>query len=1021
MKDNILSGYLKNLAIASAVVLCGSGVARAATQYGTGSLTWDDGLTAAWGSASGGAYDTVWTNGNDAVFEGTAGTVSIGAAGVTAQNLTFNTDGFTVQNSTLTLSGTPVLTAGANATISANIAGDAGLTKAGSANLTLLGTNTYSGSTSVSAGILQIGNGTVNPSLNAATYTIGANSTLYLYSASFPNGQQSYFSQIAGSGLLEFNTAAPSPGVGVGGDYAGVGSQWYPNFGSGFTGTLQLDRGRMPTQGAGSLGGITSIIVKDGAQLGMWNGGTFTQNFTLAGTGWGEANYESSLRLGSSFISGNVTLAAGTTLAAAGTATLSGVISGASTANLSLGTGAQQGTLVLTGTNTYTGTTTINTGALQLGNGGTTGALSPASTIADNGTLTFNRSDTVTQGTDFGVVIAGSGGIVQAGSGTLVLNNMNNYSGATTINGGTLKLAPLQTHAFRYYRFHVTANNGNDAYNQISELHFYSNGVWKAAVGGSPTTGLNNGENHWSQSNDNNQGTKFGQAGVPYDITYDFGSPQIFNAYNWATANDSTPTRNPAKWMIQVSNNGSTWATLSDMTGSVQSGPSALYTWAGTNSEHYLAVAGNDGAAYAYPLDTKIDINVLPVFTPVKIAHGATLDLNGVSQTIVSLVGDGNVTNSASTPVTLTINQTAGETNFNGSIADSGSANAISVLKSGTGTMKLAGNNTYTGSTVIETGTLKFGAREGFRYYKFQVNSVYGGGDNGLQYSEMAFYSNGTNPNNGTRVFPVTATGDGGQYADQGIPGLYDGNTGTKSYMGTPFPRFVTYDFGTPTKLTGYDWASANDMTPARNPNDWTVLGSNDGSAWTTLDTQTGAGATPTDLYAYAAGWPISPVAPPSSSLQAATSVQIAGGAVFDLDGNAQSIAGLSGSGLVTNGTLLTVNGTIAPGGTNVIGTLTVATSAALAGTLQADVANDGSSDLLAVQGNLDLSSGISLVIANPNQLNTKKRYTLITYTGTRTGKFASVTVPDSRWRAIYPADGSVQLMFNGGTLIVIE
>ena len=1011
--------FLLKLAVAAAVVVGGARAARATTQYGSGSFTWDAGITSVWGVAPGGPYDAAaWANGNDAVLEGTAGTVSIDAAGVTAQNLTFNTEGFVVQNNTLTLSGAPsVIAANANATISATVSGAAGLTKDGSASLTLSGVSAYGGPTSVSAGMLQIGDGAANPSLNAAAYTIGGNATLYLDYAAIPSGQQSYFSQIAGAGLLVFNTTAE-------GDYAGFGggvNQYYPNFGAGFTGTLQLDSGRMPTQGAGSLGGITSVVVKDGAQLGMWNDGTFPQNFTVAGTGWGEANYESALRLGSSLVSGNVTLAAATTLASAGTATISGVISGASTANLSLGTGAQWGTVILTATNTYAGATAINAGTLQLGNGGTTGALSPASAITANGALKFNRADTATQGTDFGVIVAGSGGIVQTGPGTVVLNNMNNYAGATAIDGGTLKLAPAQ--AFRYYRFLVTANNGNDGYNQISELHFYSNGAWIAAVGGTPASGLNNGENHWSQANDNNRNTKFGQEGVPYDITYDFGSPQSFDSYNWATANDRTPDRNPTRWMIQVSHNGATWVTLSDMTGSAQSGPNDLYTWSGTDPAHYLAVDGapDGGAAFAYPLGTtNIAVNILPVSTPVTIAPGATLDLNGVSQTIASLAdgsgGGGSVINSAGTPVLLTVNQAAGETTFNGTITDNGSANAISVVKSGAGTTKLVGNKAYTGPTVIEGGTLKLGSIASFRYYKFLVDSVYGGGGTGLQYSEMAFYSSGTNPGNGTRVFPVTATGDGGEYGDQGLGGLYDGNVGTKSYMGD-LPRFVTYDFGTPQSFTGYDWAMANDMTPDRNPNNWFVLGSNDGSTWTTLDTQTGAGGTPTALHTYAAGWPL---APQPGSLLATTPVQIAGGAVLDLDGNMQSsIAGLSGSGLVTNGTLLAVNGMIAPGGTNAIGTLTVALSATLSGTLQADVATDGGSDLLAVQGDLDIS-GLSLVIANPGQLNTKQTYTLITCTGARTGTFASVTVPASRWHVIYQPDGTVKLFFVSGTMVVV-
>ncbi len=52
------------------------------------------------------------------------------------------------------------------------------------------------------------------------------------------------------------------------------------------------------------------------------------------------------------------------------------------------------GTLVLTAANTYSGDTTISGGELQIGNGGIIGSI--AGNITNNGTLTYNHSDTVT-------------------------------------------------------------------------------------------------------------------------------------------------------------------------------------------------------------------------------------------------------------------------------------------------------------------------------------------------------------------------------------------------------------------------------------------------------------------------------------------------------------------------------------------------------------------------------------------------------------------------------------------------
>ena len=99
------------------------------------------------------------------------------------------------------------------------------------------------------------------------------------------------------------------------------------------------------------------------------------------------------------------------------------------------------GTLVLTASETYSGTTTINGGTVQLGNGGTTGTLPTGSAITDNGRITVNQSDAVVQGTDFnGSAITGTGGVTQAGSGSLTLNAANTYSGTTRAAAGTLIL-----------------------------------------------------------------------------------------------------------------------------------------------------------------------------------------------------------------------------------------------------------------------------------------------------------------------------------------------------------------------------------------------------------------------------------------------------------------------------------------------------------------------------------------------------------------------------------------------------
>lgn len=100
------------------------------------------------------------------------------------------------------------------------------------------------------------------------------------------------------------------------------------------------------------------------------------------------------------------------------------------------------GKLVFTGTNAAQGAARISAnGTVQIGNGGTTGALAPTNGLTPivngnstlvTGTLAFNRSDATTQT----VVANGSVGIAQIGAGAVTLTNPQFNSGSNSIGDG---------------------------------------------------------------------------------------------------------------------------------------------------------------------------------------------------------------------------------------------------------------------------------------------------------------------------------------------------------------------------------------------------------------------------------------------------------------------------------------------------------------------------------------------------------------------------------------------------------
>ncbi|NCY21786.1 hypothetical protein EBX31_07505, partial [bacterium] len=484
-------------ALLGLVLVAGLGTARAQTSYywdtngatagvgGTGSWT-TNGTT--WTTNAAGNVATIsgaWANGNTnyAVFQGTAGVVSLSATTVFAGQIQVNVTGYTLMNnSTAGTSGNRYLrtTNGIVLGSNVNLNLSSGVTTNGAAiGFDAMITNAV-GATGAQ---LTITGATLNADSSVRIMCDGSKADIWVPTTVATTGSgyasvknvgstNSIYGNVtvnSGSRLL-FGASSSTRRINVKGNVTTANTDLM----IGETG----DVGMVVLYGSNTIGG--NVLLKSG-QLGygtnnafgtstvvVSDGTTFGQQGTIGATDADRTINNTISLLGSvtlglgsfsSFLGGTLDLNGATrTITLGNSAYLNGAVQNG---GINVTSTSATRVLYLNGNNNYAGGTTLNGGTINLGNNaglGTAGLTVNSNAVGNTLTATdgrniasaINLSSGASLNLDSGSTnapattwtqagaISGAGSVTKTGVGTLNLAGANSYTGSTAVSGGTL-------------------------------------------------------------------------------------------------------------------------------------------------------------------------------------------------------------------------------------------------------------------------------------------------------------------------------------------------------------------------------------------------------------------------------------------------------------------------------------------------------------------------------------------------------------------------------------------------------
>ncbi len=720
-----------------------------------GAGTWDT-IATNWDSAATAGSAVPWPSSgtdNDAVFAGTAGTVTIATGGVTANDLTFSMTNYTIGGAGLTLNGTlPVFSVTGTATINSSItsAVAGGFSKTGSGTLILGGANTFAASTTLAYGTSASASGGIRLANSSALSGITVINGVPASGASL-EARIDLTGGITVTGTelrIGGRANAQTTGVGlvnVSSDNAWTGAVRIFSTGGGHA--IRSDSGTLTISGAvnsnigartweiGGVGNVTITgavttavaITKFGAGVLTLSGSgnTYTGD-TKSGAGSLVINHANALS-GSALdmatadtgtVSFGPTITAATLGSLKGSRNLSLLNTAATPAAVTLTVGANNATNTYTGQfsgsghlyKTGSGTETLDPGAVSI----SIGSLSAngGSLTLKSGTFTNTAKDPLASLSAYNVGAGARGGTLTIDGATLNVGSGNN-----------LKIGAITSGNLSILSGTVTSNDMVIGHNAV--------GVATQSGGTVTVTNIYHQDGATGNSYTLSGGSLtakriFNTTTTAVDFTLNLNGGTLKSAASTTNLIDNQNTGNQITVLLGAGN------TIIDTTTSSASivrpmgdmpSVAGTFTKAGNNS---LTLTG----ANTYSGGTTVNQGTLTVGTGgtlgattgalavnnTNTAAGTAAVLNlatAVDTTVGTLSGSiatpSSGTNSATintqTARNFTVNQTAAGT-YAGVIAGAGSVTLGSLS---TNTLTFTGANTYSGGTIINQGTLTVG------------------------------------------------------------------------------------------------------------------------------------------------------------------------------------------------------------------------------------------------------------------------------------------------------------------------